>query len=183
MPSIEKTPAACRESRTTSLPTIAEDEDNRASFSPGDLDSSEEERLCEPGEKWRLTDSEVKTEVKLPTAVEKGSQMADKRLPSRGSSKHPHGCAPCVFFSLKSSGNTTSAACSAGARCEYCHFPHPMTKKEILKKFRRALKVVTCGVNPGAPDSVAKASVLSLEEPCRFRPLQDLCPGSSILRL
>eukprot|EP00439_Symbiodinium_sp_Y106_P039600 s544_g4.t2 len=49
MPSVEKTSSACRESRTTSLPTIAEDEDNRANFSPGDLDSLEEDRLREPG--------------------------------------------------------------------------------------------------------------------------------------
>ncbi|CAE7237067.1 Prpf4b [Symbiodinium sp. CCMP2592] len=36
--------------RTTILPTIAEDEDSRANFSPGDLDSSEEDRLREPGD-------------------------------------------------------------------------------------------------------------------------------------
>lgn len=65
------------------------------------------------------------------------------RLPesvaSIGSLKHPH-CTPCIFMALKASGSK-STLCSAGAECEYCHFPHPMTKKDLLKRLRSKVEV------------------------------------------
>ncbi|CAJ1386680.1 unnamed protein product [Effrenium voratum] len=68
--------------------------------------------------------------------LEKDSpRLSDGTVTSVGSRLHPQ-CTPCVFMALTAGGG--SVRCSAGIKCEYCHFPHPMTKKEILRRLRNS---------------------------------------------
>ena len=65
----------------------------------------------------RLTAQVPLTEAGKPTSV--------------GSSAHPNGCCPCMFFA-KPSG------CIRGIQCEFCHFPHQVNVKKHLSAQRSA---------------------------------------------
>lgn len=66
-------------------------------------------------------------------------KVPDGIITSKGSAKHPN-CVPCIFMALNA-GGAKLTACSAGAGCEYCHFSHPMTKKDLLKRLRNQTRV------------------------------------------
>ena len=118
------------------LPTISESEVHVSCIPTGGavVDSepeSEGKDAAEAGagaEVTSSTDPDLLEDLLLPDSTR-----------SIGSLKHPH-CTPCIYTALRA-GGVKSAQCSAGIGCEYCHFPHPMTKKDLLKRLRMQVRV------------------------------------------
>eukprot|EP00440_Ansanella_granifera_P076565 gb/GFBE01083084.1/.p1 GENE.gb/GFBE01083084.1/~~gb/GFBE01083084.1/.p1 ORF type:complete len:149 (+),score=30.43 gb/GFBE01083084.1/:1-447(+) len=49
---------------------------------------------------------------------------------SVGSKAHPGQCSPCVFVAMR------KTRCSAGVRCNFCHFPHKFDYKKFKSRMR-----------------------------------------------
>eukprot|EP00440_Ansanella_granifera_P062528 gb/GFBE01067798.1/.p1 GENE.gb/GFBE01067798.1/~~gb/GFBE01067798.1/.p1 ORF type:complete len:147 (+),score=20.91 gb/GFBE01067798.1/:1-441(+) len=77
-----------------------------------------EERAKEAAELAQLEREVPRTDEGQPTSV--------------GSYNHPEKCSPCIFFAH------ATAECSRGIRCEYCHFPHAISKQKLLRRLLKS---------------------------------------------
>eukprot|EP00931_Biecheleriopsis_adriatica_P012532 TRINITY_DN113701_c0_g1_i1.p1 TRINITY_DN113701_c0_g1~~TRINITY_DN113701_c0_g1_i1.p1 ORF type:complete len:156 (+),score=10.40 TRINITY_DN113701_c0_g1_i1:41-469(+) len=80
--------------------------------------SGSEETLTHAATSGGLTQAEI-------AELESKVRRTDEGMPtSIGSQGHPEACSPCLFA-------FSTARCSKGLQCRYCHFHHPGLKTKL----------------------------------------------------
>lgn len=101
-----------------------------------DLASSENEWSAEHVREQKDPQSrqihEPEDEEPIESVLARVPRDAEGRPLSLGSSRHEFGdCRPCAYFANR------HRPCANGARCTFCHFPHPPKRRNRLSRRRR----------------------------------------------